>query len=591
VVFHFHIGRQREVRGQDLISVVVYGRNDSHGYNLTKRVTLSLNSIAQVLTDPEDEIVFVDWNTHPSMPAFPITIGDCLTERCSNLLRIVRVSSNLHESITNGLTHLPVVEPVARNVGIRRASPLNQWILSTNTDVLLDVLDGSLSSIVSKLTGAYYASPRYELPEWIWESLPRADPQAAIGLARRYAGKSIPLNVVRSSPSNLFDAPGDFQLMRRESLESIGCFDETMIHGWHVDSNLALRMNQSFGQPYSLEEKVQVFHCNHTRQLTQYHESKWPSNDLHKYVGPSVPNHARSGISDWGLVGESIPEDCLANHRSRVQALTKHLDSFEPTAFRTALIDPVERTVGVPTSVSLPFLLDRPFANPGSSVLYLGGRQDMRSQISQSCELVGNYFMDALGSVRAEGNSQYITVIVDLVPPTEVNRRQAVNLEELCQEDKQVLRMTLETLSQFMVSKDWSQSQTQFLFINAEGNEFEPSLAPFFSLMPSQFYSRVRTGVPRFNFNKVNEGKDTEVSREVVQLPIRLQKTSKKRRAISQASRDFPRISSFLGPIKPAFGALITYIAKVEFSFRSHSRHNRTDPIRIILPPALQSLE
>ena len=59
-----------------MLSVVVYGRNDSHGYNLHKRVALSLNCIAHVLDDPDDEIVFVDYNTPPEMPTFPEAICD-----------------------------------------------------------------------------------------------------------------------------------------------------------------------------------------------------------------------------------------------------------------------------------------------------------------------------------------------------------------------------------------------------------------------------------------------------------------------------------------------------------------------------------
>jgi hypothetical protein len=54
-----------------MISVVLYGRNDNYGYNLHKRAALSLNCIAEVLTDPSDEILFVDYNTADDFPTFP----------------------------------------------------------------------------------------------------------------------------------------------------------------------------------------------------------------------------------------------------------------------------------------------------------------------------------------------------------------------------------------------------------------------------------------------------------------------------------------------------------------------------------------
>ena len=64
-----------------MISVVLYGRNDNYGYNLHKRAALSLNCMAEVLTDPSDEIMFVDYNTPDDFPTFPEAIQDTLTKR------------------------------------------------------------------------------------------------------------------------------------------------------------------------------------------------------------------------------------------------------------------------------------------------------------------------------------------------------------------------------------------------------------------------------------------------------------------------------------------------------------------------------
>jgi hypothetical protein len=43
-----------------MISVIVYGRNDSHGYNLPKCAALSFNCIADILTYPTRPILLVD---------------------------------------------------------------------------------------------------------------------------------------------------------------------------------------------------------------------------------------------------------------------------------------------------------------------------------------------------------------------------------------------------------------------------------------------------------------------------------------------------------------------------------------------------
>ena len=64
-----------------MISIVLYGRNDNYGYNLHKRAALSLNCMAEVLTDPSGRDFFVDYNTPDDFPTFPEAIQDTLTKR------------------------------------------------------------------------------------------------------------------------------------------------------------------------------------------------------------------------------------------------------------------------------------------------------------------------------------------------------------------------------------------------------------------------------------------------------------------------------------------------------------------------------
>ena len=163
-----------------MISVILYGRNDAHGYNLHRRAALSLNCLAEVLSDRDDEIVFVDYNTPDELPTFVEAIADTLTNRCLDRLRVLRVRASVHRERYASRTHLPVVEPVARNAAVRRTNPSNRWVLSTNTDmVLVPTLDESLSDLCTDLPDAFYGLPRFELPEWLWESLPRMEPGEA----------------------------------------------------------------------------------------------------------------------------------------------------------------------------------------------------------------------------------------------------------------------------------------------------------------------------------------------------------------------------------------------------------------------------
>ena len=118
-----------------MISVVLYGRNDSYGYNLHKRAALSLNCIAEVLDGADDEILFVDYNTPDDFPTFPEAIQDTLTPKAKRLLRVLRIRPRDHARFADR-SHLVALEPVARNVAVRRSNPANRWILSTNTDMI-----------------------------------------------------------------------------------------------------------------------------------------------------------------------------------------------------------------------------------------------------------------------------------------------------------------------------------------------------------------------------------------------------------------------------------------------------------------------
>src|ERR1700749_1148658 len=163
-----------------MISVILYGRNDSYGYNLHKRAALSLNCIAELLTHDQDEILFVDYNTPDDFPTFPEAIQDTLTPRARRLLRILRVRQKHHQRFKDR-THLVALEPVARNVAVRRSNPANRWILSTNPDMIfVPRTPRSLSEITSDLPTGFYHLPRFEVPESLWESLDRMDPAGTI---------------------------------------------------------------------------------------------------------------------------------------------------------------------------------------------------------------------------------------------------------------------------------------------------------------------------------------------------------------------------------------------------------------------------
>lgn len=291
-----------------MISVILYGRNDNYGYNLHKRAALSINCIAEVLSGETDEIVFVDYNTPDELPTFPEAIADTLTANARQRLRVLRVRPYIHERYKSR-THLAALEPIARNAGVRRSNSSNRWVLSTNTDlVFVSKRRQPLTDVVRGLRGGLYHAPRIEIPEVLWESLERNNPRAAIQSIRDW-GWALHLNeIVYGNEIILYDGPGDFQLLERQRLVEIHGFNEDMLLGWHVDSNLAKRMELLAGKVRDLGNEVYAYHCDHTRQATPMHSYVRIENDWQRFVRDVVRADIPQQAESWGCAQDEIEE-------------------------------------------------------------------------------------------------------------------------------------------------------------------------------------------------------------------------------------------------------------------------------------------
>jgi hypothetical protein len=295
-----------------LISVVVHGRNDTHGYNLHKRAALSLNCLAELL-DRDDEILFVDWNTPDELPTFPEAIADTLTSACRNMLRVLRVRPHQHRRLA-GVSHLHVLDAPARNVAIRRARPGNGWLLSTTTDIVLVPRQPGvkLSDVIAPLKPALYHLPRFDVPEGLWEVLDRRDPVRAMALSAEWGVRLYLNEIVEGNPAIKYEAPGDFQLIPMAVARQLCGFDERMLFTYHMDSNFAKRAGFLLGPVRSLFDRLLLYHCNHYRQVTVHHGSRRAENSWRRFVdevdGPSLPGQAEI----WGLPDEPVEEIVLA---------------------------------------------------------------------------------------------------------------------------------------------------------------------------------------------------------------------------------------------------------------------------------------
>jgi hypothetical protein len=374
-----------------VISVVLYGRNDAHGYNLHKRAAISFNAIAEVLDADGDEILFVDYNTPDDLPTFPEAIADTLTERARTLLRVLRVRPAQHGPFESK-THLVALEPVARNVAVRRSNPANRWILSTNTDMIFTTSRGkSLSAIAADLRDGFYHLPRFELPESLWEGFDRREPDEIIAQTSRWASRLHLEEIVHGSENIVFDGPGDFQLALRDDLHRIHGFHEDMILGWHVDANLSRRMRLLRGRISSFGG-VKAYHCDHTRQSTQLHRYDRVQNDQVRFVDdvtdPTLPEQA----DFWGLAGQDVEEVDLSDNAGArwLRAIDGALPPGPRAPYEASYVAESYDDLDYEPSHVVPYVLDLLATVPiGSVIAYAGARTDTYTLIKACVEALG----------------------------------------------------------------------------------------------------------------------------------------------------------------------------------------------------------
>jgi hypothetical protein len=355
-----------------MISIVTYGRNDNYGFNLPKRTALGFNCLAEVLSN-DDEIIFVDYNTPDHLPTLPEFIWDTLTEKALSLIKVVRISRDLHEKVKAD-SPLPILENVSRNAAIVRTNPQNHWILSTNPDVLLVLASPwrNLAEVLKDLPDSFYEMPRFDIPESVWASFCRTDPRRNMEAARDWLAshKAAVAETVpdwRFQKYLLFDAPGDFQLAPRSYFFRLRGFDESMNKYLHSDSNLAKRMwLLNGGRTDHLLGKLWVLHQDH------YLSGEWAKNiggiihnDLYKNVLHQEEIEAND--EDWGLKAVQLPVFSLCHkiQRQRVPylgltdsptrdlALTREPDWSIHPVYSLAHYDPVIVTLYLRESLQL----------------------------------------------------------------------------------------------------------------------------------------------------------------------------------------------------------------------------------------------
>jgi hypothetical protein len=268
------------------ISVVIIGKNDDYGGNLTHRFTHCLN----VLTQSFDEVIYVDWKSN----------GKTLIEEViENIERKDKIKSYIvtEQDIQNNnpeYIDYSIVEVIARNIGIRRST--NDWILVTNVDVLIENFD---LSEFNKET--LYTSARIDVPEEVHinytnsiellnfikenKNTFRMQPDAVID------GKSV---WDSGDVWSLVVGCGDFQFAHKNVWYGIKGFEESLGGRCYADSNLMKKGSIYFNIK---KVKVTLYHLNHGTNKISLPNEILPMNNRFTCVNDFSET---SNSKEWG---------------------------------------------------------------------------------------------------------------------------------------------------------------------------------------------------------------------------------------------------------------------------------------------------
>lgn len=465
-----------------MLSILLYGRNDAYGALAQRRSALSLNAFAETLTHKNDEIIFVDYNTDDDKLTFVEEIADTLTDKARACLRVIRVRPAQHALLAKPQAP-PVVESIARNIGLRLSNPANRWVLSTNPDIVLVPPTGGLGELLAGLDDGYYGVPRFELPRFVWQRLSRRHPQDAIETIVRLAPR-LHLNeeVKHYLPSIGFDAPGDFQLVLRSDLIAIGGFNEAMQQAWHVDANLMARLAWRHGEARSLADHLKIYHCEHTADTIAKHAGNRTEDNFDAFVHDVDDPLANSGVA-WGggeLEFETFRLQDVAA-LGAAENISRVIGPPQTNAY-TGIYGP--QSYGQVPRIdqhALTFVMDRLVNFPRTATLgWLGCETELRALVQEALVQLG-FIHPMLYDVCAERLVAVDIILIDN-PPHDARPEDA----------RRVWSGLRRVVADERARIDRGLPRRRILAINAINSDFEAMLRQTFDVVLSPFTTRLR---------------------------------------------------------------------------------------------------
>jgi hypothetical protein len=334
------------------LSIVAAARNDDHGGNILKRMTLFVQGLIEQCNKHQlpAELIIVEWNPVLNRPLLQHVLPQPV-DNDNLVIRYIEIPALIHNRYKRS-KEIPLFQMIAKNAGIRRATA--DFILCTNIDLLFSDALFQLLAARNLRGDTYYRANRCDVSDNI-------DPQWSLEKQLHWCGKNIirtlgrdmrfkHINLEQAGLNDkawykkwIFDkmaifmkllwpsekrkyymidsfACGDFTLMSRKAWLDIGGYIELDLYSIHIDTMAIIAASALGYRQHVFNRKACTYHIDHTSgwsSMTPLEKIKFteerPGLDYGLIFESGLyalkkKSHLDLNAPDWGFAGEELEE-------------------------------------------------------------------------------------------------------------------------------------------------------------------------------------------------------------------------------------------------------------------------------------------
>lgn len=274
-------------------TAILTSKNDNYGGNLHHRATMCLTS----LIEHHDEVIFVDWKTKNN--------NSIINNIKHNLphqkkLKSVQVPKELLQEKYPHISKYSIIESIGRNVGIRRAE--GDYIVSTNVDIISTPLNDTLLN-----KDIFYTVPRRDIDEQFHLGFNNYQKMYEAIWSHRNSYQQKPRIENSTDIWSLIVCCGDYQIGNKDVWTKMKGFDESILYGCGIDTNVMKRAS-FYSQIKTLDEHY-IFHLNHGKFGEQdENEEIAPMSDQKSIIEKVI---STENSDNWGMYNEDLPMEII----------------------------------------------------------------------------------------------------------------------------------------------------------------------------------------------------------------------------------------------------------------------------------------